>query len=147
MPQDGSLIAKHRAMMFYDMGLLPQVEIALLQEAGEQWIADLLVEGSYVGWMVQCGDDVIGGGGLHLRPHGPVPGCLESGMGAHIANVYIEATHRRRGLAEALMTCILDWALSNNLKELTLTASEQGRSLYQRLRFVSSPEFHTLKLY
>jgi GNAT superfamily N-acetyltransferase len=134
-------------MMFYDMGLLPQVEIALFQEAGEPWIADLLVEGSYVGWMVQYGDDVIGGGGLHLRPHGPVPGCLESGMGAHIANVYIEPAHRRRGLAEALMTCILDWARSNNLKELTLTASEQGRSLYQRLGFVSCPEFHALKLY
>lgn len=134
-------------MMFHDMGLLPQTEIALFRDISEPWIADLLVEGSYVGWMMQHEDDVIGGGGIHLCTHGPVPGCLEPGIAAHIANVYIEPVHRRRGLAEALMASILDWARSNSIKELTLTASEQGRSLYQRLGFVSNPDFHVLKLY
>jgi GNAT superfamily N-acetyltransferase len=133
-------------MMFRDMGLLSEAETSLLRGASEDWITGLIVDGTYIGWILHHRDVVVGGGGMHIRTHGPVPGYFEAGTAAHIANVYIEPSHRRRGLAEALMKDMIEWARSHNIKELTLTASEQGRSLYRRLGFVPSPEFHTMKI-
>src|SRR6187402_2514608 len=136
--QDASQIATHRARMFHDMGLLDETEIPLLRDASEPWFAGLIVDGGYVGWIVQHNDGVVGGGGMHLRTHGPMPGCFEAGQSAHIANVYIEPAHRRRGLADVLMKDMIAWAESQGIKELTLTASEQGQSLYRRLGFLPS---------
>jgi len=143
---DAPQMALHRAKMFHDMGLLSEEEIPLLHTAAEPWFASVIADGTYVAWLLHHNNDIIGGGGMHLRPHGPMPGSFAAGLAGHIANVYIEPTHRRKGLAEALMKDMIDWARQHDIKELTLTASEHGQSLYQRLGFLPSPAFHTMKL-
>ncbi|AFL89733.1 sortase-like acyltransferase [Terriglobus roseus DSM 18391] len=144
--EDAPQIALHRAKMFQDMGLLSEAELSLLRDAGEPWFASVIEDGSYLAWMLHHDTDIVGGGGMHLRPHGPMPGSLTAGLAGHIANVYIEPTHRRKGLAEALMRDMIEWANDHDIKELTLTASAHGQSIYQRLGFLPSPAFHTMKL-
>jgi GNAT superfamily N-acetyltransferase len=132
--------------MFRDMGLLDESETKRLHKASRPWIEDQLQNGMYVGWFVQCNEFVVAGCGLHLSAFGPKPGFSEGGKSAHVANVYVEASHRRRGLADELMATALQWARTQDIREMTLSASEQAKSLYQRLGFTHDAARHVLKL-
>ena len=81
-------------------------------------------------------DEIVAGGGIHLRETAPVPGCCRKGRGGHIVNVYTVEAHRRRGLACFLMRTILERSMCNRLDQITLTASDSGRPLYESLGFV-----------
>ncbi len=143
---DAAMVALHRSSMFRDMGLLDEAEAEQLRRTSEAWIAGLLLEGAYVGWFVQSNGAVVGGCGLHLSTFGPKPGCSGGGKSAHVANVYVDPPHRRRGLAEKLMVAALQWARTKKLDEITLSASDQARPLYQRLGFARDAARHALKL-
>lgn len=71
----------------------------------------------------------------------------KNGKSAHVANIYIDACHRRRGLADELMTTALRWARTQEVNEMTLSASEQAKPLYRRLGFTHDEARSALKLY
>jgi ribosomal protein S18 acetylase RimI-like enzyme len=52
----------------------------------------------------------------------------------------VNAGWRRRGVAEALMRAILDTLAERGIRRVVLHASDDGRSLYQRLGFVPTNE-------
>ena len=51
-------------------------------------------------------------------------------------NVYVAPDHRKRGLARRLMETIIAWARENKITFLQLSASHEGRALYESLGFV-----------
>jgi len=132
---DAATIARHRAAMFRDMGDLSPDDFGVLRKASEDWLAARLASGEYVGWLVEQGGVAVAGGGLLLREMWPVPGCCRTGRWAHVGNVYTERSHRRRGLARAVMEAILLWCKSNAIDHVTLAASREGRPLYELLGF------------
>jgi GNAT superfamily N-acetyltransferase len=138
--EDSLIIARHRASMFMDMGLLQSDEASELTCAAESWLPRLIARGEYVGWLFECDGHVIAGAGALLRQQGPVPGCLRPGKSAHIVNVYTERPYRRKGLARRLMGTALEWCRANQVDHVTLSASAEGRSLYESLGFRSTPE-------
>jgi len=140
MPGDETTIACQRASMFRDMGLISDKEAEELAKASEPWISRLLHDGEYFGWFVLWESNVVAGGGIRLQEMGPVPGCLRVGRWGHIANVYTEPAHRRRGLARFLMDAILEWADLNHVDHLTLSASQDARILYESLGFASTSD-------
>jgi len=144
--EDAEVIASHRSCMFRDMGLLTEAEAQTLFAAAVPWIAGLLEEGKYVGWLVVAGDEVVAGGGLHLSEVGPVPGCLRVGRLAHFANVYTEPAHRRLGVARMLMMKMMEWAQVNGIDQLTLSASDEARKLYGSFGFVVGGDLMRLRL-
>ncbi|MGI4757390.1 MAG: GNAT family N-acetyltransferase [Janthinobacterium lividum] len=135
---DATIIAKHRAQMFRDMGCSSDDETSRIFEASVPWFHQILSDRSYVGWLVLHLGTVVASGGIHIRDLGPVPGCCGGGRLGHIANIYTEPAHRRRGVARSLVTMILTWATDQQLDKITLSASNDGRSLYEKLGFVSS---------
>lgn len=139
-PLDAEVIANHRAMMFRDMGLVTGQETEQLFAASVPWLRHVLTTGEYVGWLVLYEEQVIAGGGIHVREMGPVPHCYRVGRWGHIANVYTVAEHRRRGLARLLMSTILAWCAENQFDQVTLAASDDGRPLYESLGFTASNE-------
>ena len=62
---------------------------------------------------------------------GPVPLAV---------NVFTEADWRRRGLAQALMTVMMDWAKTQGFDRVVLHASDAARPLYLALGFVPTNE-------
>ncbi|MGN6393685.1 MAG: GNAT family N-acetyltransferase [Gemmatimonadales bacterium] len=146
---DAAVIAEHRARMFADLGRLPPETFEVLRAAAEFRLTEMLARGEYVGWLaLPPGDErVIGGAGVQRRlvlPH-PQPladGRVEVAAGRHaiVVNVYTEPSWRRRGVGEALMRRVLDWAAAEGLDRLVLHASDQGRGLYERLGFVPTNE-------
>ena len=139
-PGDENTIAFQRASMFRDMALISNEEAEELARASEAWISRLLQSGEYLGWFVLWENNIVAGGGIQLREMGPVPGCFRVGRWGHIANVYTDPAHRRRGVARLLMNTILDWADLNSVDHLTLAASEDGRRLYESLGFISTAD-------
>jgi GNAT superfamily N-acetyltransferase len=144
-PGDAELVARQRASMFRDMGAVSPEESDLLRKASEPWLFDLLTNGGYRGWLVEHERTVVAGGGLFVQTLGPVPGCYRVGRWGHIANMYTEPAHRRRGLARRLMETILDWCASQGIDHVTLAASDEGKPLYESLGFKPTSEMKLSK--
>jgi GNAT superfamily N-acetyltransferase len=139
-PDDTEVIARHRGLMFLDMGAVCREESEQIRNATEPHIRELLETNRYVGWLVIKDEEVVAGGGIYLRELLPIPGCCQLGRWAYIANIYTEEAHRRRGLARLLMSAILEWCEDNGIDQVTLAASDAGRPLYESLGFVPTAD-------
>jgi len=139
-PSDAEIFARHRALMFRDIGTLPDGDVEALFSASVPWFQRLFDRQEFVGWLVHHGQEVVAGGGIHLREMGPVAGCYRLGRWGHIANIYTLPSHRRRGLARSLVEEMLRWSEQNYLDQLTLTASGEGRPLYESLGFTPTAD-------
>jgi GNAT superfamily N-acetyltransferase len=144
---DVEALAHHRAAMFRDMGALADEAFAPLVEAARRWYERAIPAGEYVAWVAHPAgrpDEIVAGAGMQFRDLIPRPsrdgGFLMEGRQGLIVNVFTERPWRRRGIAELLMRELLAWARENGVESLVLHASDEGRSLYERLGFVSTNE-------
>ena len=138
--EDAKLIARQRAAMFRDMGTVSEEDAELLRNASEPWLRNHLINATYLGWLVEHGGAVVAGGGIFIGELGPVPGCYRMGRRGHIANLYTEPAHRRRGLARRLMETMLNWCESNGIDHVKRGASDEGRPLCESLGFEPTSE-------
>ena len=134
---EAATIARHRAARFYDMGELAAGDVGEMRKAMTPWFAERLGNGDYVGWFVEHEAQIVAGGGVLLRDVWSMPNVLAPGRNAHIGNIYTEPAHRRRGLAKLIMETILDWCAVNAIAFVTLSASPEGRPLYEQLGFTA----------
>ena len=137
---DTPIIARHRAAMFRDMGDLSGDDVARLENAAFVYIRQMMAERRYLGWLVERRGEVVAGAGMIISQLLPRPGAIEGGAQALIANVYCEPEHRRRGLARALMTAMLEWCKRERMAKVVLHASLEGRPLYESLGFIQTNE-------
>jgi hypothetical protein len=82
---DAAEIAKHRGLMFLDMGLVDEDDAEKLIVASAPWFIDVMKRGLYKGWVIEKNGEIVAGGGLHLSEIGPLPGSFRVGTSAHIA--------------------------------------------------------------
>jgi len=59
-----------------------------------------------------------------------------------IVNVFTEPQWRRRGIAGRLVKEIIAWSKNECLDRLLLHASDDGRSVYERLGFIAGNEMY-----
>lgn len=150
--RDAEILARHRAEMWLAMG---QMKPEAYQEMIKQSIVYFSeeVQKDYRGWVVevQVGSkaQIVAGGGLLLRRISPFPDdegwVSTSEKQAHVLNVFVEEDYRGQGMARLIMTTILDWCAQENIKSITLNASEDGKPLYEKLGFADVRNFMRLK--
>jgi len=109
-----------------------------------------LASGEYVGWLATEGkslQNIVAGAGVQLRRVLPYPISepgdkirICDGRQGIILNVFTEPNWRRRGVAALLLKTIVEWSRNHGLGGLVLHASDEGRSLYEQLGFVSTNE-------
>jgi len=132
---DAAHIAAQREAMFTDMGTEYRETVAQFAP----WVKRHLQAGTYVGWFVEQGGQVVAGAGLLLHdwsPHFLDPQPLR----AYLQNVYTLPEHRGRGLARALTQQAIAETRSRGIRTLSLHASQYGRPLYEKLGFVATNE-------
>ena len=135
---DAAVVATHRALMFRDMGQLPDDDVPSFEAEMTPWLAVRMARGEYIGWFVEHDGRVVAGGGVLVRDQWSMPPyLLVPGRNAHVGNVYTESAHRRRGVARLIMQAILDWCTANAIDLVTLSASPDGRALYEQLGFTA----------
>lgn len=132
--------------MFQDMGDVSGDAFEILRVKArarlEQWIA----RGDYNGWLATPVDKpevVVAGAGVQLQPILPRPvnvSTIGEGRQGTIVNVFTEPQWRRRGIAGLLIQEIIVWSKNEQLDRLVLHASDEGRSIYEKLGFVPSNE-------
>ena len=144
--QDADVIAWHRARMFQDMGDVSGDAFEILRTNArarlEQWIHN----GNYMGWLASPAAEpelIVAGAGVQLQPILPRPvdvSTIGEGRQGTIVNVFTEPQWRRRGIAGLLIQEIIIWSKNEQLDRLILHASDEGRSIYEKLGFVASNE-------
>jgi GNAT superfamily N-acetyltransferase len=92
----------------------------------------------YRAWLVEDGGEIVGGGGMTVLPWPPGPQYAGSTL-AFVYNVYVEASHRRRGIARQVMAAMHAWCAANGVTSMALNASEDGRPLYEALGYAVTP--------
>ena len=137
---EADVLARHRASMFLDMGAADDRTASIIENSSQDHLAALIEAREYFGFLAELQGEVIGGGGVWLRPVLPRPGALQGAMEAYVLNVYTEAEHRRNGVARAIMETFLDWSRAQRVSRVVLHASKEGRSLYESLGFEDSNE-------
>jgi len=126
--------------MFRDMKEVDGQGASIIANASIAHLAALMEAREYFGFVAEHESSVIGGGGVWLRPVLPRPGALAGALEAYVLNIYVEPDHRRRGVARAIVSAILDWSREQRLARVVLHASREGRPLYESLGFESSNE-------
>jgi GNAT superfamily N-acetyltransferase len=147
---DAEIIARHRARMFQEMGLVPDHLFNSYKTDCETRLRKMLATGEYVGWLASpngLSGQIVAGVGAQLRnvlPH-PVedPGgevSIAEGRHAIIINVFTEPQWRRHGVAKRLLAQLIAWARGERLDRLVLHASDEGRALYEKIGFIQTNE-------
>ena len=130
---DADALVHHRLGMFSDMGL--SVEADAIDRAFRRWLAEMMPQGTYRGWVAQVsGGGIVAGGGITILPW--PPGQLSmTGRLAFAYNVYTEPAHRSRGLGRLIMEAIHGWCRQNGIDAVGLNASTKGLPLYQSMGY------------
>jgi GNAT superfamily N-acetyltransferase len=142
-PDDAAIITLHRRKMFTDMGDETYIQSTDIDMAYQQWVQAKLAEGRYVGWLMTCGEEVIGGAGIEIRERAPHPIGLMTHY-AYVVNVYVEPEYRQQGIARQLLTTLIEWCAREGLRLISLHASDKGRPLYESLGFEQTNEMRLL---
>ena len=144
--QDAEVIAWHRARMFQDMGDVAGDAFEILRAKARTRLTEWLDSGDYVGWLATSADEsatVVAGAGIHLHSIIPRPldrSTISEDRQGTIVNVFTEPEWRRRGIASLLLKEIITWSKNEHLDRLLLHASDDGRSVYERLGFIAGNE-------
>jgi GNAT superfamily N-acetyltransferase len=144
--QDAGLIADHRTANFRAMGQIHSDELATQFKVASAASLEASIRlGDYRGWLaIDSHQTVIGGAGVHSTAELPRPSAdgtrIASDRLLRVVNVFTEPAWRRRGVAQALLLRILEWARAQGADRLLVYASEQGRALYARSNFSATPE-------
>lgn len=145
--EDLESVLGHRRGMFHDMGYRDPATLDAVVASSRSLIERGLRDGSYRGWLATtAAGQVIGGAGLLITDWVSHPIAPHQNRRAYVLNVYTETDCRGRGVARALMRCVIDYCGTEGFKTVWLHASEYGRPLYESLGFVATNEMKLLLL-
>lgn len=134
---DADVLVRHRVGMFTDMGLT--MDVARLETTFRAWLGALMPAGTYRAWLVETTDGrIVGGGGITILPWPPGPSYAGDRL-AFVYNVYVDAPHRRRGLARLIMDAIHGFCRAEGISSVALNASRDGLPLYESMGYAESP--------
>ncbi len=125
--------------MFTDAGQAEGVPLDPVKANFIAWVQPKLLDGSYVGWMVQEGERVVAGAGMWLMDF-PPHWMDAAPLRAYLLNFYVEPEFRGHGLAYALLKTTVEDARRRGIKVVSLHASKFGKPLYERNGFEPTTE-------
>jgi GNAT superfamily N-acetyltransferase len=136
-------ISRHRRGMMLEMGLATPEQCALYEPEFRGFLQRELPTGNFKSFLAETTDrKVVGGGAVFIIPW---PGNPSDRLQKRvfILNVFTEPEHRRRGIARAVVSAMVEWCRAQGFHSVRLAASDAGRPLYQSLGFNPT---HEMKL-
>ncbi|MGD0631498.1 MAG: GNAT family N-acetyltransferase [Terracidiphilus sp.] len=137
---DAPLITAHRRAMFEAMGSTPSSILDAMSRNFAPWVARMIAEGKYMGWITHDNGRPIASAGLLVLDWPPHPLDLAGEHRGYLLNVYVEPEFRKRGLAHALVDRCLAEAHRRGLRVIALHSSDAARSIYEALGFRATNE-------
>ncbi|MCL5263308.1 MAG: GNAT family N-acetyltransferase [Acidobacteria bacterium] len=127
---DAALITHHRRRMFVDAGRPDNQVLDRMAEAHTPWVARMIEDGKYIGWLTEADGKAVAGAGLLLLDWPPHPLDPVSTQRGYLLNVYVEPQYRRRKLASHLIELALAEARRRRIRVVALHSTAEGRPLY-----------------
>jgi ribosomal protein S18 acetylase RimI-like enzyme len=137
---DASLIAHHRRAMFAAMGGTPAHILDAMSRSFEPWVARMIAESKYLGWITSDDARPVAGAGLLVLDWPPHPFDPAGKHRGYLLNVFVEPEYRKRGLARSLVERCLAEAHRRRLLVVALHSSDAARSIYEDLGFRATNE-------
>ncbi|WP_194790391.1 GNAT family N-acetyltransferase [Pseudomonas sp. UFMG81] len=138
-PADQAMICAHREAMFLEAGGDPARLRAMTTHFGP-WLQPRLADGRYYGFALLDAGQPIAAIGLMAIDWPPHPAHPEQDQRGYVLNVYVEPSHRRRGLASQLMRLAEAEFGQRGLTFAVLHATDAGRPVYQGLGWMATAE-------
>ncbi len=137
-PADAPVLGTLRAMMRAEGGAHAPDTIERFERSCAAYFTDAFsrAEPHLRAWVACDAERVVGAAVLMILPTLPRLGSTGS-VDGRVRDVYVLPTHRRRGIARALMARVLEEARTLRIDRLSLGASAIGRPLYESLGFVT----------
>ena len=101
--------------------------------------------GTRTAWMAVEGERPVGMVNVAVferMPHADRPDA----HWAYLANLWVEPDRRRRGIASALLSAVLDWSRAEAMERVVLNPSEMSLPLYRSLGFRPADDLLRLDL-
>src|SRR5262249_15251149 len=133
---DIDVLVAHRICMFTDMAV--PLDEAMLRSAFAQWLRQTMPAGRDRASLLEDDGRIVAGGGATIIPWPPGPSYPGEKL-AFVYNVYVEPTHRRRGLARLVMDAIHQWCREHGVASVALNASREGLPLYESMGYGGAP--------
>lgn len=108
---------------------------SVLRVTNKDYILSGLLDGSLVIFIAEDGGKIIATSGIMFYRHFP-NGYTPDGRKAYIGNMYTLPEYRKKGIAAELMRLQLDEAKKRGLTAVSLSATEAGRPVYEKIGFV-----------
>ena len=111
------------------------VDLSLVEKESYEYYKSALETGEHIAYLVYDNGSFIGAGGVsfyQVMPtyHNP------TGKKAYIMNMYTASEYRRQGIAFHTLDLLVKDIRKQGVSQITLEATEMGRPLYEKYRFV-----------
>lgn len=133
-----------------------QMRIQQLREEGAKEDIDLvpalkdyyerhMSDGTFVSWLAVNGEKIIGTSGMSFVEKPPYFGCPNGRIGL-LSSMFTDPSYRRQGIAQKLLTRVVEEAKAYGCGTVQITASDMGVLLYTDFGFVKNGNFMQYKL-
>ena len=141
-PGDLDLICRHREEMFRASNAPGRTDDILreMTAAFRVWLEPRLQDGSYFGYIAEEDGAAIGGIGLMIIDWPPHPSHPNEDRRGYVLNVFVEPSHRGRGLAKMLMQLGEAEFARRGVSFAILHATQMGRPLYEKIGWAQTSE-------
>lgn len=140
--EDIPTLVQHHRRMFEEIResknmVLDEQKLEDMDVAYKDKLKNEIKNGICKAWVIKERDKIIASGAISIASTVPSPDDSSYYI-AYLHSVYTEKEFRKRGLAEKVVKCILDYCKSNGINRVFLNASEAGRSVYEKIGFNKS---------
>ncbi len=139
--RDLETLTAHRRGMWLDMGYKEKkegykkkAELKAADQVYRRWAKERLKTVELIGFVVEADRQTAGSGCVWLRSRQPKPGNAK-GVQPYLLSMYTEHPFRGMGVATKIVKEAVRWAKSKGFPQMTLHASDMGRSVYEKLGF------------
>jgi GNAT superfamily N-acetyltransferase len=136
---DLEMICVHREKMFLEAGGEPEL-LKIMTAHFRPWLEPRLADGRYYGFALLDADCPIAAIGLMSIDWPPHPSHPTEDQRGYVLNVFVEPSHRRHGLASALMQLADAEFTRRAVSFAILHATQVGKPVYEQLGWRSTAE-------
>lgn len=147
---------EYRKLSEKELDIFIEMRINQLREEGADENADLkpalynyytkyMSDGTFVSWLAIDNRRIVGTSGISFVEKPPYFGCLSGKIGL-LSSMYTDKAYRRQGIAQHLLSIVVNEAKNYGCGTIQITASDMGVLLYENFGFVKNRNFMEYKL-
>ena len=147
---------QYRRLTVGDLDKFIEMRISQLREEGAREDIDIrpalydyyhrhMADGTFVSWLAVDDGRIVGTSGMSFVEKPPYYSCPNGRIGL-LSSMFTDKDYRRKGIAKALLTKVVDEAREYGCGVIQITASDMGVLLYSDFGFVKNGNFMQYRL-